>query len=55
MSKGIGKMVKVKASIVSEVSPKWVEPEVVREGNYSMHELLVILGLELPQEEEVVV
>ena len=55
MSKGTAKIVKVKASIVSEASPKWVEPEVVREGNYSMHELQVMLGLELSQEEEIFV
>ena len=55
MSKGTAKIVKVNASIVYEASQKWVEPEVVREGNYSMHELQVMLVLELPQEEEIFV
>ena len=52
MSKGTGKIVKVKASLANEPSQP-ARPEVVREGTYSMKELQSLLGFEPAQEDEI--
>lgn len=52
MSKGTGKMVKLKASIAIETSQQ-PKLEVVREGTYSIRELQALLGFEPAQEEDI--